>query len=92
MMQTDGNDGQVLQPTATSAAAYLLYLIVLSVPVIGLVLSVVWGLSPVRSDRKNVSLAMIVINIVWTAVIAVAVYQFYFILSNFADISFNFGW
>jgi len=75
----------------TGMITYLLYLIATSIPVVGLIVSIIWGVTPDPPDRSNLGKAMIVFNIIWMIVIVFFLYQFYTILSSIADIKIEFG-
>ena len=68
-----------------------LHLIVMSIPLAGIVLSIVWGMNPTPPDRSNLAKAMIIFNGIWAVVFIIFIYYVYSILIQVADISIKFG-
>ena len=71
---------------------YMVNLLIMSIPIAGLVLSVIWGVvNPTPPARSNLAKAMIAFNVIWGIIIIFFICQFYSILSQVADISVKFG-
>jgi len=70
---------------------YLGYLFVMNIPILGLVMSIVWGLKSPKENTRNLARAMIFINVVWLIVFVMFVLTAYSVLSQLSDIvDFNF--
>jgi len=65
------------------ALRYFWYMLVLSFPVVGLVMSFVWGFRRGRAAR--LARAMIVINLLWYAAVAAAIVLWYPVLQRFFE-------
>ena len=74
-----------------SLAATILHLIVMSIPIAGIVLSIVWGMNSTPPDRSNLAKAMIVVNGIWSIITIIFLFSVYSIISQVADISIKFG-
>ena len=55
----------------TGMFRYLLYLIATTIPILGLVISILWVINGNPSDRRNLSKAMIVMNAIWIILLIV---------------------
>ncbi|MCL2336642.1 MAG: hypothetical protein FWC60_04390 [Firmicutes bacterium] len=56
------------------------YLLLLNIPVLGLILSIVWGLRTSPKNRSNLARAMIFIHLIWIAVLVLIFMWLYPIL------------
>ena len=68
----------------------LWHLFLMNIPVLGLILSLVWGLRTKPKNRSNLARAMIFINLIWLAVavmLGMSAYSFLHQLSQVADYS-----
>lgn len=78
---------------ALSMLGYLGYLLVMSLPVAGLVLAIIWGVKPAPAARSNLAKAMIVYNVVGFLIIVIFMVMLHALLSQVVNISVDiFGW
>lgn len=78
----------VAQPETKLAGMlwYLGHLIVLNIPIVGLVMSIIWGVKPIATTRRNLARAMIFINAVWLIVFIVFAISAYSVLSQLSEV------
>ena len=62
----------------------------MSIPLIGLIPAIIFGLKPEKSARTGNAKAMIIVNVVLTVVFALIIFYFYSIISQLATV--NIGW
>ena len=70
----------------------LIYLLVMSIPVFGLIPAIMWGTKKDSGYRGVIAIAMIIVNAIWSVIAIICIYQFFSILSQFADVSFKMFW
>ena len=70
---------------------YLINLLIMSIPFVGLIISILWGLTPEQPDRSNLAKAMIVFNAIWMVLIGIMLIVFYNTLSSVADVKIEIG-
>ena len=70
---------------------YLINLLIMSIPFAGLVISILWGMTPEPPDKSNLAKAMIVFNAIWMVVFLIIFIVFFNTLSKVADVKVEFG-
>ncbi len=65
-------------------------ILLMSIPVLGLIVSIIFGVSKNPTVRRSLSRAMIMFNIFWTLVIGALVLLFYVVILQYYDISIDF--
>ena len=67
-------------------------MIVLYIPILGIIMSFVWGLKPIPTNRRSLARAMIVLNVIGLIIFiagAVSAYSVWKQLSDLVDFSFD---
>lgn len=68
---------------------YLGYLLLMSLPIAGLVISIIWSVKPIPALKSALPKAMIAFNVIWSMIFIAFLIFIYSVISQVANISVN---